>query len=208
MFGYSLFQPLTIRRHTLLLAYLLLACPASASTLDYPNRYRPMAESMFDMLDAFSNAYQQRLPSTSPLPNPTPGMNSGWLSGTPMPAPMPGIGSGWPSGTPLPTPTPGIESGGSPGTPNWFGQAASPNPLEGSWRGRGGEILVIRNGWFRIYKSRQRYREGQVRLNDARTFSLYDRQGGNRRDYEFAEQRGRLVLRDPNGSLLLYRRID
>lgn len=43
----------------LILTLLLSVQPATA--LEYPNRYRSMAETLFDMMDAFSSAYQKRL---------------------------------------------------------------------------------------------------------------------------------------------------
>jgi len=44
-----------------LLVLPLLLSSQSAAALEYPNRYRSMAESLFDMMDAFSSAYQKRL---------------------------------------------------------------------------------------------------------------------------------------------------
>lgn len=39
----------------------LLLTLQSAVALEYPNHYRGMAETLFDMMDAFSSAYQRRL---------------------------------------------------------------------------------------------------------------------------------------------------
>jgi hypothetical protein len=43
------------------LLILLALLPQTATALDYPNRYNSMAETLFDMMDAFSSAYQKRL---------------------------------------------------------------------------------------------------------------------------------------------------
>lgn len=49
------------KKRLLALLILLASLPLRASALEYPNRYNSMAETLFDMMDAFSSAYQKRL---------------------------------------------------------------------------------------------------------------------------------------------------
>ena len=80
-------------------------------------------------------------------------------------------------------------------------------PLNGIWQGRSGEILMIRDGHFRIYVSRDRYRQGKLRIR-GKTLYMRDPRTNTTNEYEFAIQKGRMALRDAEGRLLLYRRIE
>lgn len=158
---------------------LLVLIPLECGALEYPNRYNSMAETLFDMMDAFSNAYQRRLHEN--------GRDADRYQGIP-----PAYGSPY-SGSPYPTPA----------VP--YGPRAS--ILNGSWQGEGGEILVIRNQQFRIYVDRDNFRDGLLALPQPQILVLQDRETGQTRPYEFAESEGRLILRDPAGNLLRYIRI-
>ncbi len=217
--------------------------PARADgQLDYPNRYGQMAESMFDMMDAFSSAYQKRTADQPVSPQPwTSGNqanplqylgNTGWgsygmpggMGGSPW---TPGMGSmmnpSLPMGqfNPWGNPSTWMQSnpwsGGSfwapqgqypaaPGGGTAWAPAPPPSPLDGSWQGNTGEILAISQGRFRVYQGRDQYREGSITL--AGNYLTMTPDGvAQGRVYEFAEQEGRLVLRDEAGNLLLYRRV-
>ncbi|MES9937231.1 MAG: hypothetical protein ABW153_12365, partial [Sedimenticola sp.] len=55
-----------MKTRIILLTLLCLAVSVTrAENLDYPNRYNGMAESMMDMMDAFSSAYEKRKGSGS-----------------------------------------------------------------------------------------------------------------------------------------------
>ncbi len=155
------------------LVLLLTLLPLQSVALEYPNRYNSMAETLFDMMDAFSNAYQRRLHERSRD-------YSGFQGGYP-PYPPPGYGH------PLPP--------------------ANLSILDGSWQGESGEILVIRNGLFRIYLDRDNFREGRLKQVQPQVILLQDLQSGQLRTYAFAESEGRLLLQDPAGNLLRYLRI-
>ena len=213
----------------------------SEGQLDYPNRYGSMAESMFDMMDAFSSAYQKRTGSQPASPQAWPSgtqvnplqylNNPGWggygmpggMGGSPW---MPGMGSmmnpSLPMGqfNPWGNPSTWMQStpwsGGSywapqghypaaPGGTTWT-PPSPPSPLDGSWQGNTGEVLTISQGRFRVYQGRDQYREGSITL--AGNYLTMTPDGvAQGRVYEFAEQEGRLVLRDEMGNLLLYRRL-
>jgi hypothetical protein len=204
-----------------------------AADLDYPNRYGSMANSMFDMMDAFSSAYQKRTGTDSrsqaPASNAWPQGGMPWsqnaLSWGQSSIPWSMGGMPWTSGgTPWsPGSMPWTQSGmsGAPGfgqqmlpsfgagNPSLFGQGPSASsPLDGSWRGRSGEVLVIGNGRFRIYLNRDDYREGRLLLSGKDRIAMQDPSSGLTRQYRYAEHQGRLALQDERGALLLYRRIE
>ncbi len=77
--------------------------------------------------------------------------------------------------------------------------------LNGLWRGRGGEWLLIRGPYFRLLSGRGQQVDGMLRLHD-NLLSLFTGRGQKPWVYEFAEDQGRLVLRDRQGNLFLYRR--
>ncbi len=83
---------------------------------------------------------------------------------------------------------------------------ASGSPLEGVWQGRAGEILMIREGRFRIYVNRDQYRQGKLRYK-SKTLYMHDPRTSITKKYDYATHKGRLVLRDAEGRLLLYRRL-
>lgn len=249
-------RPIRIVKQTYftLMLMLLLNVTANAESLDYPNRYNSMAESMFDMMDAFSSSYNKRLGSENPgggnwsmnsLTNPMsnassmPGANP-WSMGsmpggmpTLSPWSMPGSMGGMPSGMPgsmggmpgsmgsmpgiSPWTMPGGMTNSIPGNIpfnqwNRFIPSEKQNdyktPLDGRWQGQTGEILAISNGRFRIYQQRNKYKEGQLFIQQNNRLVLQHSDTGNSSFFEYAESNGQLVLRGENGQLLLFRRID
>ncbi len=153
-------------------------------------RYGKMAESMVDMMDAFASAYQQRRGDGQ----------SRNFSGTTGHNWMPGFN--WPPGN---AQMPGNRLG-NPGKITGLHGQNYRSRLDGNWRGRTGEILAIRSGRFRIYQSPERYHEGLIYF-DEKHLALRQAKAGVTHQYEFAEEGGRLVLRDTRGNLLLYRKI-
>lgn len=86
-------------------------------------------------------------------------------------------------------------------------QPRSPTaPLNGIWQGRSGEILMIRDGGFRIYATRDRYRQGKLRIR-GKALYMHDPRTNTTNKYECATQKGRMALRDAEGRLMLYRRL-
>jgi hypothetical protein len=78
--------------------------------------------------------------------------------------------------------------------------------LDGIWQGRGGEVVLVMYGHFRIYADADHYRDGMYQIND-NLLILHDPQTGHSRTYEYAYDEGRMVLRDEAGQLLLYRQL-
>ena len=227
---------------------------SAAGQLDYPNKYGQMAESMFDMMDAFANAYQKRTGDQGAPPqqwvsgsqaNPMQYLNSsGWNlyslpgsfgspswipgsmpgMGSMMSPSMPGMGSMMSPSVPMSQFNPwgnastwmqGRPWGGSPGWtpqtgygngPTQWAPLAQASPLDGSWQGSTGEVLTISQGRFRVYMSRDEYREGSISVS-GNYLTMTPEGVPYGRVYEFAEQQGRLALRDETGNLLLYKRL-
>jgi len=88
-----------------------------------------------------------------------------------------------------------------PGMPGWQGTM-----LEGIWEGRDGGLLIVQGYRFRLYSPHGGYVDGLIQQRGDR-IALYDPSSDTARPYEFAEQQGRLVLRDANGQVYLYRRL-
>lgn len=81
------------------------------------------------------------------------------------------------------------------------------SPLEGIWQGSRGDLLVIRGHQFRVYATAERYIEGWLKI-DGQQLLLVNTQYQAPHRFEYAIHEGRLVLRDEQGQLLLYRRQD
>jgi hypothetical protein len=82
---------------------------------------------------------------------------------------------------------------------------ADDHRLNGIWMGRAGEWLLIRAPYFRLLSGRGQQVDGMLRLR-GKLLSMYLSPRQEPQRYEFAEDQGRLVLRDRNGNLFLYRR--
>ena len=130
-----------------------------------------------------------------------PGGEIPWSQGT-MPA-WPGTQMPW-TGSPVNRRAPSPGSAGSlfPDT----GLSTTPAELYGSWQGKSGEVLMIGNGRFRIYRDRDNFREGLLTLEGQNRLTMQDPASGNVRRYEYAVHQGKLALRDEAGNLFLYRR--
>jgi len=94
--------------------------------------------------------------------------------------------------------------------PGWGGDAWdlpwSPSRLEGVWEGRDGELLIVQGGRFRIYAPNMQQVDGRIEIRDDR-LALYNPAIQYTKPFEFAESGGRLVMRDLDGALYLYRRL-
>jgi len=84
--------------------------------------------------------------------------------------------------------------------------AWKPSRLEGVWEGRDGELVIVQGERFRIYSPERRRVDGLIRIQGNR-LALYNPLDGQARPFEFAQQQGRLIMRDLAGQLYLYRRL-
>jgi hypothetical protein len=203
-------------KHTLFIISVMIVPTLSIDGFaNQSNRYSSMAESMFDMMDAFSSAFQKRKGSRDNSWLERQSDYSSWLRGAPSwgspgmpwnPAPMmspwsPGGFGGWADPRQFaPHSVPPLY--------NWSSAWPRPGPLDGEWEDPAGNILAVANGRFRISQSYDRYSEGYISIESDRILLLRTRDSNIERYYEFAHQNGKLVLRDSTGNLLLFRRID
>ena len=160
----------------------------------------------------------------------TPGWNAqgypgpqGWTQGgSPWSGVSPGI-SPW--GTPMwgsPTwgappwpPAPPMASAWPPGTPaianpQWSAtngrNASLTRMLQGSWETHTGGLLLIKGNLARLYVSRDRYQDLEIRVD---RHYLWMKPAGSSQPHDRYEHRifdRRVILRDPNGEVLLLRR--
>jgi hypothetical protein len=82
----------------------------------------------------------------------------------------------------------------------------SPTTLDGVWEGRDGGLLVIQGHRFRLQSARGGHVEGLIQQRGNR-LALYEPASEVARPYEFIEEQGRLILRDAEGQIYLYRRL-
>jgi hypothetical protein len=88
-----------------------------------------------------------------------------------------------------------------PGLDGWRGTT-----LDGVWEGRDGGLLIVQGPRFRLYAPNHAHIDGLIQQRDDRV-AMYTPQDDVARPYQFAEQQGRLVLRDASGQIYLYRRL-
>ena len=169
---------------------LLITTILIAPVVQGAGRYDQMAERMVDMMDAFASAYQKKrgYDQSRDFPDTT-GQN--WMPEYYIP----------PGNLLNPGNRP-MRPAFMPGSPDYYPRSR----LDGSWRGKTGELLIIRSGRFRIYQNPERYHEGLIYLDD-KYLALRQTTANVIRKYEYAEKEGRLVLRDVRGNLLLYKKI-
>lgn len=191
----------------LLAALALLAgtVPATAEDVSAAPR-AAMAEAMAKMMEAMG-FLGPALPGSMPSP----------LTGI-MPGMMPSPLTGMPSASdPKSLMDQGMEKGGAalqqmtegmkmPDSPTSFLPWGTHSRLDGVWEGRNGELLIVQGNRFRIYPGASHYVDGYIQLQGDR-LALYNPANEHIRPFEFAESEGRLALRDPEGSLFLYRRL-
>lgn len=77
--------------------------------------------------------------------------------------------------------------------------------LDGTWEGSGGELLMIRNGMFRVYESPDSYRDGYLSM-DRGQLLLRDEDSGQTHRYEMRFRADQLALRDSDGQVLEFKR--
>ncbi len=80
--------------------------------------------------------------------------------------------------------------------------------LDGIWLGQYREIVMIRDGYFRLYSpGYTRYEDAELTFHDGK-IQLRTLRTEDTREYTFVYDLGRLALKDKDGHLLLYLRLD
>ncbi|RTZ75905.1 MAG: hypothetical protein DSZ00_01170 [Gammaproteobacteria bacterium] len=104
--------------------------------------------------------------------------------------------SRWPS----PVPAPPSSSTLPPFSPQ------STSELEGAWASNNNILFAIKDHLGRIYWARDKYRDFQLEILPPR-LRLTDKDTGQSQEFDVSLQGDRLVLRDKQGRLALFRRI-
>jgi hypothetical protein len=78
--------------------------------------------------------------------------------------------------------------------------------LEGAWASNNNILLAIKDHLGRIYWARDKYRDFELEILPPR-LRLTDKNTGQRQEFDVSLQGDRLVLRDSQGRLALFRRI-
>ncbi|MBW9263930.1 MAG: hypothetical protein K1563_05730 [Candidatus Thiodiazotropha sp. (ex. Lucinisca nassula)] len=115
-------------------------------------------------------------------------------------APIPGVG-------PYAYSAPGFD-----GLP-MRGLAPRPKPpttrksvLDGIWIGRGGEIVLVMYGHFRIYANAEVYRDGRYRIVGNKLLML-DPETELVQEYDYALDNGRMIMRSDSGDFLYFKQL-
>jgi hypothetical protein len=114
-------------------------------------------------------------------------------TGLPMQSPVPGFGAlpaqnGLPLASPFSQPQPSL------------------SPVDGIWVGRGGEIVLVMYGHFRIYASAEVYQDGRFEISGDRLV-MYDPQSERHMVFNYYLEDGRMILRNENGTTLLFKQL-
>jgi hypothetical protein len=93
------------------------------------------------------------------------------------------------------------------------GQSQGPQPatlnrsvLDGIWIGRGGEIVLVMYGHFRIYADAEVYRDGRYRIAGNKLYML-DPETELIQRYDYALDNGRMIMRSESGDFLYFKQL-
>jgi hypothetical protein len=119
-------------------------------------------------------------------------------------------GAGWPYGAPLQSPVPGLggfpAQGGLPLNTLPYQSVPSVSPVDGIWVGRGGEIVLVMYGHFRIYATAEIYRDGRFEIVGDRLI-MYDPKSDRRMLFEYYLEDGQMMLRNEAGTILQFKQL-
>jgi hypothetical protein len=84
--------------------------------------------------------------------------------------------------------------------------ATSRSILDGIWIGRGGEIVLVMYGHFRIYANAEVYRDGRYRISGNKLYML-DPDTELVQAYDYALDQGRMIMRSESGDFLYFKQL-
>jgi hypothetical protein len=186
--------PLPALRALLLLAA---ALPQPAPADDLSASARVFGEAMARMMDAMGLLGDGAVDTPAPVPGAMSGFGAPFGMGQ---MPWPGMpGAAMPDMGTWMQQMPGMMQ--LPHLPGW-----RRTTLDGIWEGPDGALFIVQAHRFRLYSSRGDYIDGLIQQRGDRV-AMYDPEHDVARPYELAQHQGRLVLRDPEGHVYLYRRL-
>jgi len=77
---------------------------------------------------------------------------------------------------------------------------------DGIWKSSTGSLLYIKQGYARLYFSKDVFQDFQIRIKKQHLL-LKEKQGGKINSYRYKLDNGRLVLTDKSNNLLLFKKI-
>jgi len=80
------------------------------------------------------------------------------------------------------------------------------SPLEGVWEAADGGLLIVQGSFYRLYSPGSGYVDGSIEVAGQRV-RMWNPTAGFDLGFEYAQDQGRMVLRDQSGQLYLYRRL-
>ncbi len=78
--------------------------------------------------------------------------------------------------------------------------------LDGIWIGRGGEIVLVMYGHFRIYANAELYRDGRYRIIGNKLYML-DPETESVQVYDYLFDSGKMAMRSESGTLLYFKQL-
>ncbi|MCG7926511.1 MAG: hypothetical protein JAY67_13370 [Candidatus Thiodiazotropha taylori] len=99
---------------------------------------------------------------------------------------------------------PSQPSGPYPMPPHYTSQPRS--EVDGIWIGQGGEIVLVMYGYFRVYADTETYRDGRYQI-DGDLLHMHDLTNGSSQTYQYALDSGRMIMRNREGVLLLFKQL-
>lgn len=78
--------------------------------------------------------------------------------------------------------------------------------LEGVWESNDGGLLIVQGHYYRLYAPCKGHIDGGIRVESERIELTNARQGFSQH-FEYAQDQGRLALRDQQGRIFVYRRL-
>lgn len=101
---------------------------------------------------------------------------------------------------------------GFDGPPMQGPNSAPPNPnsyksiVDGIWIGRGGEIILVMYGHFRIYANAEVYRDGRYHIQGNKLLML-DPETELVQEYDYLLDSGRMIMRSESGAYLYFKQL-
>ncbi|ODB83470.1 hypothetical protein A3193_11185 [Candidatus Thiodiazotropha endoloripes] len=99
---------------------------------------------------------------------------------------------------------PAQPSGPYPMPPHYTTQPRS--EVDGIWIGQGGEIVLVMYGYFRVYADTETYRDGRYQI-EGDLLHMHDLSNGMSQTYQYALDSGRMIMRNREGVLLLFKQL-
>ncbi len=90
--------------------------------------------------------------------------------------------------------------------PEPYYQDPMQSEVDGIWLGRGGEIVLVMYGYFRIYADAETYQDGRYHI-DGDLLLMQDPESGLTQKYQFVLESGRMIMRDKHGNYLLFKQL-